>query len=513
MFSNGWRNRQNYPSGPVLEVATEIPVLPVIWLWRFWLARGKLHILAGPPSTGKTTLALQVAATLTRGGTWPDGSPAPIGRVVIWTCEDGIEDTIMPRLIAGDADPSRVYVLRVTNENNRPRTFDFTRDLVPLEAKVHELGDVALVIIDSIVQVVTGNSNNNSQVRKDLDPLVKFAEQTNCALFGLTHVNKGSKKKDPLERVNGSTAIGALARLVWIVARDANRVSEGVQSSVLVRAKSNLGPTDGGFAYHVEGVDVPVDAVNITHSSKVVWEEPLRGSPKDILDDAEGGSASGREDRKQEAMNFLLALLANGSIPAEKVQEEARQAGVSWATLRRASDELGVRKYRAMGGTQWYWTLENGVAGGWQRHPESTSWPDASGPFNAMSRSAAPMQTAYNPFTGNAGLLLGWRTPSPQPVAPAASTTRGIGEQDEQHEQVEPADEVVDGIDGGMWSFMVGECLKKYRATAQPDDADEQAELRRAIIDSVLNIKVEVDDFEWIARARTALLNADFWFA
>lgn len=114
---------------------------------------------------------------------------------MIWTCEDGIEDTIMPRLIACGVDPSRVYVLRVTNENNRTRTFEFTRDLVPLEAKVRELGDVALVIIDSIVQVVTGNSNNNSQVRKDLDPLVKFAEQTNCAILGLTHVNKGSKKK------------------------------------------------------------------------------------------------------------------------------------------------------------------------------------------------------------------------------------------------------------------------------------------------------------------------------
>lgn len=49
MFSSGWRNRRNYASGPVLEVASEIPVLPVIWLWRFWLARGKLHILAGPP--------------------------------------------------------------------------------------------------------------------------------------------------------------------------------------------------------------------------------------------------------------------------------------------------------------------------------------------------------------------------------------------------------------------------------------------------------------------------------
>lgn len=512
MFSSGWRNRRNYVSGPVLEVASEIPVLPVIWLWRFWLARGKLHILAGPPSTGKTTLALQVAATLTLGGTWPDGSLAPIGRVVIWTCEDGIEDTIMPRLIACGVDPSRVYVLRVTNENNRTRTFEFTRDLVPLEAKVRELGDVALVIIDSIVQVVTGNSNNNSQVRKDLDPLVKFAEQTNCAILGLTHVNKGSKKKDPLERVNGSTAIGALARLVWIVARDANRVCEGVQSSVLVRAKSNLGPTDGGFAYHVEGVDVPIDAVNITHSSKVVWDEPLWGSPKDILDDAEGASASGREDRKQEAMNFLLALLANGPIPAEKVQEEAKQAAVSWATVRRASDELGVRKYRAMGDTRWYWVLENGSAGGWHHQSGPTSMPGFSGAFDTMSGSAALARTA-DPFAGYADALLGWQTPSLQSTSAPAPPMREIGEQDAQHEQVEPVAETVGGIDDGLWRFMVNECLARYRAAPQPVDADEQVELRTAIVDSVLDTRVEVDDAEWIAAAKTSLLNADFWFA
>lgn len=526
MFSSIFSNRSNTPNGPVLEVTSDIPVLPIIWLWRFWLARGKLHILAGPSSTGKTTLALQVAATLTRGGTWPDGSQASMGRVVIWTCEDGIEDTIMPRLIACGVDQSKVYILRVTKENNRTRAFDFTRDLAPLAAKVGELGDVALVIIDSIVQVVTGNSNNNSQVRKDLDPLVKFAEQTNCAILGLTHVNKGSKKKDPLERVNGSTAIGALARLVWIVARDVtNHAGNGVPSSVLVRAKSNLGPTEGGFAYHVQGVDVPIDTFNTTHSSRVVWDYQLQGSPKEILDEAEGGGTGGgeaskREDRKQEAMTFLLALLASGPVPTEKVEEDAKLAGLSWATVRRASDDLRVKKYRAIGDSKWYWSLPAGPAGSESRQPGQTGFPGSSGTFNAGFRT---FQADHIPsaFAASAGAVLGWANPSQASDAalgamapseqPAAAGTP-THENGEQVAQVEQVAEAVDGIDVCTWHFMVDQCLKKYRMTSPPHDADEHAELRESIVESMLDAKVETDDVAWKARAKAALLNADFWF-
>ena len=90
------------------------------------------------------------------------------------------------------------------------------------------------------------------------------------------------------------------------------------------------------------------------------------------------------------------------------VQGEAKQAGLSWATIRRASDELGVKKYRAMGGTQWYWTLENGAAGGWQHQPWPTSSPGAPAAFDAMSGSAAPTYAAYNPSAGHMDALQGW---------------------------------------------------------------------------------------------------------
>lgn len=516
MFSNILRSRGPGDNGPVLEVASDIPVVTVPWLWIDWLARGKLHLLAGPPSTGKTTLALAVAATLTKGGTWPDGTWAAQGRVLIWTCEDGIEDTVMPRLVASGADLENAYILRETSENGRRRAFDFGRDLQRLEAKVRELGDVVLIIIDSVAQLVSGNSNSNTQVRKDLDPLVAFAEQTGIAILGLTHVVKGSKKKDPLDRVNGSTAFGAVARIVWIVARhESDRTSDGVSRSVLVRAKSNIGPIDGGFAYHIDAVTVSAGMAGFARSSKIAWDEQLEGSPRDILNDAEGGHASASDDRKQDAMNFLQVLLANGPQPVETVQQQVAQAGIAWATVRRAADALGVKKYRPMGDVKWYWALENGSDGvGWQSPApmgaSGSPW-SLNNLSNATPNSMLPARNAPPPsFAVPAGSLWGWTNGSSQhPAMPQAPSTHENSEQHEQLEQVAPAD---DGIDSDMWDFMVSCCREKYQAAAVGPD-DDELQIRESIVDFVLQQRVVDVDETWLARAKASLLRAEFWYS
>lgn len=515
MFSNILRNRSSSDNGPVLEVAIDIPVVTVPWLWIDWLARGKLHLLAGPPSTGKTTLALAVAATLTNGGTWPDGSWAARGRVLIWTCEDGIEDTIMPRLVASGANLENAYILRETSENGRRRAFDFGRDLQRLEAKVRELGDVVLIIIDSVAQLVSGNSNSNTQVRKDLDPLVAFAEQTGIAILGLTHVVKGSKKKDPLDRVNGSTAFGAVARIVWIVARqEGDRAGDGVSRSVLVRAKSNIGPIDGGFAYHIDAVTVPAGMAGVARSSKIAWDEQLEGAPRDILNDAEGCQASASDDRKQEAMDFLEVLLANGPQPVETVQQQAAQSRIAWATVRRAADALGVKKYRPMGDVKWYWTSENGSSGGAWQPLGPTSTPASPWISNNMS-DATPnsmfraSNASLSPSAAPAGAVWGWAISSQQRAMPQVPSTHEKVEQHEQHEQVARAG---DGIDSDMWNFMVNCCREKYQA-AVPGPDDDECQIRESIVDFVLQQRVIDVDEAWVARAKATLLHAEFWYS
>ena len=95
-----------------LVLAEAIEPTPIDWLWDGWLAKGKLQVLAGQPGTGKTTLAIALAAITSIGGVWPDGSQATAGNVVIWSGEDDPADTLVPRLIAAGADRSRIYFVK-----------------------------------------------------------------------------------------------------------------------------------------------------------------------------------------------------------------------------------------------------------------------------------------------------------------------------------------------------------------------------------------------------------------
>lgn len=101
----------------------------IAWLWPDWLAHGKLHILAGRPGTLKTTTTISFAAIVTIGGQWPDGSPAAAGNVIIWSGEDAIKDTLLPRLIAAGGDPARVAFIGGVSEDGKKRSFDPAIDM------------------------------------------------------------------------------------------------------------------------------------------------------------------------------------------------------------------------------------------------------------------------------------------------------------------------------------------------------------------------------------------------
>jgi putative DNA primase/helicase len=91
--------------------ASDITPEPISWLWKYWLARGKLHIIGGVPETGKTTIALSYAAIISSGATWPDGTRSAVGSVLIWTSEDSPADTLVPRLMRMGADRDRIHFI------------------------------------------------------------------------------------------------------------------------------------------------------------------------------------------------------------------------------------------------------------------------------------------------------------------------------------------------------------------------------------------------------------------
>ena len=327
----------------------------VDWIWSGWLAAGKMHVLGGAPGTGKTTIAMSLAGTVTTGGRWPDGSKSPQGNVVIWSGEDDPRDTLIPRLILSGADLSRVYFIADVREGNEKRSFDPARDMAVLKRKLAEIGDVRLLIVDPIVSAVAGDSHKNAEVRRSLQPLVDLAGAMRCALLGITHFSKGTGGRDPVERLTGSLAFGALARVVLVAAKQQEDGEDGRSVRIFLRAKSNIGPDDGGFEYDLQQGELK------THpgifSSSVSWGIALEGGARELLATADTTDSDGEGGTMSDAKLFLSDLLADGPLPTKAIRADADGAGYTWATIRRAQKalEIDVHKEGMKGG--WHWSL------------------------------------------------------------------------------------------------------------------------------------------------------------
>lgn len=320
---------------------------PVRWLWPGWLALGKLALLAGAPGTGKTTAALNMAATVTAGGRWPDGTRCPAGDVLIWSGEDDPADTLLPRLVAAGADRSRIYFVNDVLEAGEARPFDPAHDVPALLTAARELPELRFILVDPVVSAVAGDSHKNTEVRRALQPLVDFAAAAGAALLGITHFSKAGAGSDPASRVVGSIAFTAVARVVMVCAKSQD--ADGTERRIMARSKSNIGPDDGGFAYTLE----QVEALPGIWSSRTVWGEAVEGSARDLLAEPEPEPRGPATD----AAEFLRELLALGMCPAKTVKEESEAAGFAWITVRRAADRIGVRKVKGGMDSGWYWCL------------------------------------------------------------------------------------------------------------------------------------------------------------
>jgi AAA domain/Bifunctional DNA primase/polymerase, N-terminal len=329
---------------------SEIEARPVRWLWQGFLPSGKLTILAGAGGTGKSTLALGLGAAVTTAGVWPDGTRCSTpGNVLIWSSEDDVADTIKPRMTAAGADASRYGVIEGTrNERGDKRPFDPANDMEPLREAVKCIGGASLLIIDPIVSAVTGDMHKANDVRRNLQAIIDFAAEFDCAVIGISHFAKATAGRNPTERVIGSQAFSALARMVLVTAKD-----EQTNNRVFTRAKSNNSLDGGGFSYSIESLELPTGT-----ATRVVWGAAIEGTSREILSEIENdGSAEGHSSAMSEAKEFLIAELANGCAPAKDLVSRARQQGISEKTLRRAQKQLGVQHTKEGYQGEWVWAL------------------------------------------------------------------------------------------------------------------------------------------------------------
>ena len=340
---------------PTVELlrGDQVKMEAVRWLWRDYLPAGKFVILGGAPSCGKTTIALSLAAVITSAGHWPDGWVCrDAGDVLIWSGEDDPATTLAPRLVAAGADMRRVHFIKgiVGGE-----AFDPARDMDLLEAEAAKLAAPKLLIVDPIVSAVTGDNNKNNEVRRSLQSIVDLAARLDCTVIGIHHFSKGTQGRDPVERVSGSLAYGALARVVLVAAKEQAEGDEPPRR-VFVRAKSNLGPDGGGFAYTLEQVEVAPHV----HGQRVSWHEALQGEARDLLATAEAEpEREGDSSATEQAAEFLRDLLKDGPIPSKQLKADAADAGHSWSTVKLAKQQIGVVARREGFGKDgaWVWLL------------------------------------------------------------------------------------------------------------------------------------------------------------
>jgi len=337
----------------VVELVNGAAIKPerIRWLWRHWIAAGKLHILAGAPGCGKTTIALALATTVTTGGQWPDDSRATVGNVLVWSGEDDPADTLVPRLMAMGADLNHVYFVKAVRDGNEARPFDPSTDMLDLLGAASQIaGGVSLLVVDPVVSAIAGDSHKNAEVRRGLQPLVDLAAALSSAVIGITHLSKGTVGRDPTERVTGSIAFGAVARMVLLAARTRN--NDGEERRVMVRAKTNIAPDDGGFEYRID----QREATPEIEASALTWGVAIAGTARDLLAQAEADSAADEESSARvEAAAFLESELKGGPKAAKAIFKEAREAGHSERTIKRAKKDLRVESRKAENG--WVWAL------------------------------------------------------------------------------------------------------------------------------------------------------------
>ena len=294
---------------------SDVELTPVEWLWKPYLPFGKLSVLQGNPGEGKTYFAMHLAAACTNGKLLPNMESMEPFNVIYQTAEDGLGDTVKPRLIEAGADLDRVLVI---DDSDVQLTLSDER----IEKAIIE-NNARLVIIDPI-QAYLGadvDMNRANEVRPIFMRLGQVAQRTGCAILLIGHLNKAAGMQS-LQRGLGSIDIAAAVRSVMFI----GKLKHDPTMRILTHEKSSLAPPGASLAFSLgdEGGFRWVGEYDITADEMLSGIEPQR------------------ETKTQQAKDLICALLAGGKqVLSEDIDKAALERGIPGRTVRDAKRELG----------------------------------------------------------------------------------------------------------------------------------------------------------------------------
>lgn len=329
-------NRRDEPNLKLINME-QVEVEKIDWLLYPFIPFGKVTIVQGDPGECKTTMVLQIIAKLTKGeAVLPSGSDEsaleektmvlePVN-VIYQTAEDGLGDTIKPRLLSAGADCSRVMVI---DDNDQALTMMDAR----LEEAIIQT-KARLVVLDPI-QGFLGTDvdmHRANEIRPLMKRVAVLAEKYHCAIILIGHMNKNSNGKSSYRGL-GSIDFQAAARSVLIV----GRIKDEPEIRVVCHVKSSLAPEGKSIAFRLD------------KDTGFEWIGEYDISADDLL------SGDNRGQKIHEAKEFLKEILVSGSVAQTKVAEEAESRGIKKKTLWNAKKELEIDSVKI--GNQWFWML------------------------------------------------------------------------------------------------------------------------------------------------------------
>jgi hypothetical protein len=324
------------------------------WLWHNTFPKASLSVVMGEPGVGKSWFTSMVAARVSTGQPFPSHSHVrpEAGSVIFLQAEDDLKTMLRRRLRLEGADAQRIHFIRglVRSSDGTRRSLDLTSDVERLRRKMHELGDVRLIIVDPLSAYVGLASRMDSHKERDvriaLSPLESLIETERVAVLGIMHLNK-NQMADAIFRISGSAAWAQVPRMIWAIAR--HHDDRDVRSFLNAKrnALADADVVEGEFCFRIDST---------AHCLTVV-EDAQPGDVKEALAAPSSDDAKDRRSKTKQAVDVLEALRADhlSFVPADDVMKEF--PNISKSIWWRAREQAGVRSRKSPDDGRWVWLL------------------------------------------------------------------------------------------------------------------------------------------------------------